>query len=394
MSSPIIDDGAVRVERGRIVDVGRFADVARGSARVDDLGEVVLLPGLINAHVHLELSDLSPGERPASFGAWVLRNMAARSVLGDRHATTIRAAALAGAAESLRFGVTCVGDVSRDCAITRPALRDGPLRVVSFGEVLALAQRRTLLDKRLALATDGSARSDSLSIGVSPHAPYTVEPDAYRACFAAAVAGGLPICTHLAETPDEAEFLATHTGSLRAIYDALGTWDDRVPLVTGGPIALAGRVGLLDHPTLLAHVNYASDAELDTLSRGRASVAYCPRTHAYFGHPPHRWRDMLARGINVCVGTDSRASSPDLNVVDDLRLVRRQSPDVESRTLWELVTTRAAGSLGRDDVGAIAVGIHADLVAFEAASADPLDEILKGGRLPRVTWVAGDRVDA
>src|SRR5207302_10539659 len=110
----------------------------------------------------------------------------------------------------------------------------------------------------------------------------------------------------------------------------------------------ANAIGLLDYPTVLAHVNYCDDVDLDLLARGRAGVVYTPRTHAYFGHPPHRWRDMLARGINVAVGTDSCASSPDLNLVDDLRLLHRLAPEVPAQTLWEMATIRGARAIGRE----------------------------------------------
>ena len=143
--------------------------------------------------------------------------------------------------------------------------------------------------------------------------------------------------------------------------------------------------------SLLAHVNYARDADLDLLAAGSASVVWCPRTHEYFGHPPHRWREMLDRGINVCVGTDSRASSPDLNVVDDLRLVHRQSPDVPIETLWEMVTTRAAHALHLGDVGAIAPRMRGDFVAFPARGDDPLRSIIESDVAPAAVFIGGER---
>ena len=153
----------------------------------------------------------------------------------------------------------------------------------------------------------------------------------------------------------------------------------------GGPIRFAQSLGLLDYePTLLAHVNYCDDAEMELLARGRASVVYCPRTHAYFGHPPHRWRAMLARGVNVAVGTDSTASSPDLNLVDDLRLLHRIAPEHPAEDLWRMATSRAAKALGCHDVGSLSPGGLADVVAFHAGSDDPLREILEEERLLRI----------
>ncbi len=151
-------------------------------------------------------------------------------------------------------------------------------------------------------------------------------------------------------------------------------------------------LGLLDYPTLLAHVNYCDDDELAILAGGKASVVYCPRTHEFFGHPPHRWRDMLARGINLAVGTDSCASSPDLNLVDDLRLLHRLAPEIPAAQLWEMATTRAARAIGFHDAGAIQPGGPADFVMFDCSTAGPLAEILERQVLPSSVWINGRRI--
>lgn len=393
MSSPLIDDGAVEFDAGRIVSVDRYDRTRFAGRDVTDLGDVVLLPGLVNAHTHLELSHARQGERPHSFGEWLLRIVSRRvSLSPDELRASVAAATAAGVGECLRFGVTTVGDITRDASLTRPTLAKSPLNVVSFGEVQALAQRRSLLEERVAATIDPTFANEHLSIGISPHAPYTVEPEAYRRCVAAARERSMPICTHLAESPEEAQFLANHTGPLRELWEQLGAWDDAVPRWSGSPVELARAVGLLDVAPLLAHVNYASEGDLDLLAASDASVVCCPRTHAYFGHAPHRWRDMIARGINVCIGTDSRASSPDLNLVDDLRLVHQHSPEVPVETLWEMVTTRASRALHRQDVGAIAAGMRADLVAFEIRGSDPLREILESSAVPRAVFIAGEPI--
>ena len=140
-------------------------------------------------------------------------------------------------------------------------------------------------------------------------------------------------------------------------------------------------------------MNYCDDDELALLARGRASVAYCPRTHRYFGHAPHRWRDMLAAGINVAVGTDSYASSPDLNLVDDLRLLHRIAPDVPAETIWSMATNRAAKAVGMESaIGTIAPGKAADFAAFAAPGDDPLMAVLENGaQRPSRVWVGGER---
>lgn len=392
MISPLIQDGCVVVRGDRIVEVGRTQDIK--PSRVDEEIDGVLVPGLINAHTHLELSDCWRGEPPTGgFAGWLVGMLQRTRISPEAMQSAVEHAISEGVRQCLRFGVTCVGDISRQCHLTRPLLSQSPLRVVSFGEVQAMAQRRGLLQERVATAVDPTYAGERLTIGLTPHAPYSVEPDGYRLCVEIAKERSLPLTTHLAETPNETPFLAGHQGPFKDLWDAWLTWDELVPRFEGGPIRLAKAVGLLDYPTLLAHMNYVDDAELTLLASSSASVVWCPRTHAYFDHPPHRWTDMLAAGINVCVGTDSCASSPDLNLLDDLRLICRTRPDVDVGLLWSLCTTRAAAALRLDrGNGTIGQGSVADLIAFNTHSSDPLREILETpDMLPNSVWIGGVR---
>lgn len=379
VTSPLIRDGGVVHDGARIIEVGRASELRRKhpDARPLDLGDCLLLPGLVNAHAHLELSDQVAGEPPARFIDWLRRIVGRTADVGEPE---VAAAFGEGLRQCVRFGVTTVGDVTRFPAVTRRLAVDARLvRIVSYGEVTAMGRRRELLEERLADVSAGGAASPKLTIGVSPHAPYSVEVPGYRR-----IAGlGVPVATHLAESPDEAAFLADLSGPFRELWDGLPWFDPHIPTFPGGPIRMAAAVGLLSRPSLLAHVNYCDDAELALLAASPASVVYCPRTHAYFGHPPHRWRAMLAAGINVAVGTDSTASSPDLNLVDDLRLLHRIAPDVPAETLWRMATLNGAVALERPEAGSLEPGKAADFVAFAVRTDDPLREVLEAdGRLP------------
>ncbi|HEY2586690.1 MAG TPA: amidohydrolase family protein [Tepidisphaeraceae bacterium] len=393
MEGPPIRDGAVVFERGVILDVGAARDIAArypGAAVADRSGET-LLPGLINAHTHLELSEFACEVPPASFVDWVLGLVPRGPMNLEAIRQSVARLVPIGIAQCLRFGVTCVGDISRHCTVSRPLLQNGPLRVVSYGEVLAMGQRRAFLDERIVMATDDRFESRWLRTAITPHAPYSVEMDGYRRCVEAARSRAMPIATHLAETPDEAPFLADHSGPFRRLWDALNAWDEDIPRWVGGPIRFAEAVGLLGYPrTLLAHVNYCDDTELEILARGRASVVYCPRTHAFFGHPPHRWRDMLARGINVAVGTDSCASSPDLNLADELRLLRRLAPDLSGDVIWKMATVNAAKAVDMEGrIGILRSGAFADFVLFPGVDERPLASILDQGTAAREVWIDG-----
>jgi len=400
MDRPIIRDAGVFCAAGRIIAVGPISEIRRSLPPHEELhlGHALLLPGLINAHVHLELSGCDSSDSPGgnSFGDWIRSLPQRTGRLTPEYPQRVAAAVEVGVQQCLRYGVTAVGDISAQPDITRPLLRHGPLRVVSFGEALGLAKARDRFDKSLTSAIDGEMASDHLRIGLSPHAPYTVDLQGYDECVRLAKQKQIPLATHLAETPDEETFLRSQQGLFRDLWNSLGTWADDVQTFDGPPIAFARAIGLLDVPTILAHVNYAADDHLSMLAAGQASVVYCPRTHAYFDHKPHRWREMLARGTNVAIGTDSCASSPNLNLVDDLRLLwRRHGHAVDSELLWSLVTINAARALQWDGrIGSITPGKLADFTAFSfVGDVDPLAAVLEDdSTLPLATWIAGRKV--
>ena len=175
ITQPPIKDGAIAVRDGRIEGIGPRQDFA--DADVEDLGDRIIMPGLINAHTHLELGYLKGTiDRPGDLVEWLLRIVASQhdmsqDQLRERTEISVRT----GVEESLAAGVTTVGDVSRFCALTRPLLCDGPLRVVSFGEVLGIGKGRLRVDRRLQAAGDRQHDSDFLITALSPHAPYSIE---------------------------------------------------------------------------------------------------------------------------------------------------------------------------------------------------------------------------
>lgn len=393
MDGPPVRDGAILFHRGVILEVGpgdRLAKAHRDAHLIERPDETIL-PGLINAHTHLELSEFACGRPAADFVDWLMRLVPCGPLDLKAIYESVARSVPIGVEQCLRFGVTCVGDISRHCTVSRPLLQNGPLRVVSYGEVQAMAQRRGLLEERLETAADQRFESEFLRTAITPHAPYSVEIEGYRRCLELARAQSMPLATHLAETPFESPFLETHSSRFRDLWESLGAWDDRVPRFTGGPVRFAASIGLLDYPrTLLAHVNYCDDDELKLLARGKASVVYCPRTHAYFNHPPHRWRDMLARGVNVALGTDSCASSPDLNLVDELRLLRQIAPEVPALDIWKMATVNAARAIDlHDRIGTLQRGAAADFVAFKVSGPKPLEQVLDSNLLPAAVWIGG-----
>ena len=364
------------------------------------LNDCLVTPGLINTHTHLELSLLQRDPTPPhSFVDW-LQTISARQPRHDpNHAARVIAATQTGIDQSLKFGVTCVGDISQQSHLTRNVLANNPIRAVSFGEVLGRGGLQHLFEQTFARAAQTSPAPDRLTPdrlrpGLSPHAPYTVDATGYQRCVELADQLQQQLCTHLAETREERQFLLDHTGPFRELWEKLGMWQNVTPPGVS-PIEFARRVGLFERHALFAHVNDITDGELDLLATSNASVVWCPRTHDYFGHPhrtgPHPWRLMLERGINVCVATDSVASAGDLDLLAELRLVRQQT-GLPATALIPLVTTRAARALRQPRSGSIAPGFLADLSAFHVGPQPTPDAAIEA-LLARPTVVHGVWVD-
>ena len=392
MAGPVIENGAVRIEGGIVRAVGRWGELS-GGGEVEDLGDAWLLPGFVNAHTHLELSCYAGKLAPQPFWSWIegLIELRRQPGAGARE----KAAIVDGATQSLLAGVTCVGDISRSGGQIA-ALAGISIRRVCFVELISGASPPGDPEELIETLDEAESAVEELTtLGVSPHALYSVAWNDLRRVVAIAGERDMPITMHAAETPEEIGWLRDGGG---AVSDFLARY--RLPNaaapIRGGVMELLHRAQMTRLRPLLAHGNYIDDAELGMLAETRCSVAYCPRTHQYFGHPEHRWREMLRRGINVVAATDSLASNPSLSVLEELRLLRRESPDVPADVLIGMGTARAAGALGIDRVcGTIAPGLSADFVMLEARQdrqSGELAVLLDSPTTIEGVWVTGSRV--
>jgi len=395
VDSPPIEGGAVVVEHGRITAVGRASDL-RGTDALD-YGDAVITPGFVNAHTHLELSSLAHQVPPTpDFIDWLRRLIAAMPPTTSNPSEqkeNIQTAVRTGVALSLAAGVTTIGDITRHPHWTREILAASEVRGVSFGEITAIGRGRHLLGERLASAASTEYQTERLRVGLSPHAPYSVEPDAMRACAERARVLALPLCIHAAETADEEEFTSRREGRFVDFLGELGVWDEEIRAAGCGSVELCRLTGLLGPRTVLAHANYVSDGEITQVANHGASVAYCPRTHHAFHHPAHRFRDMLEAGVNVCIATDSLASNPSLSILDELRFLRNAHRSLPSLELLAMGTRRGAQALGfADTVGTLTVGKAADLVVIPldpSQRIDAWDQILTSAAQPIQVYVDG-----
>lgn len=393
VAQPPIRNAYIALDGPRITAVGPATELSGCSPEwpATDLGDVMLLPGLINPHTHLELTCYLGSLPPGPFWGWLNQLMELRRAEGQLEREA--AAVTTGAWQSLRAGVTCVGDISRRNLAWRP-LKALPLRKVCYVELLSLADDPPRNPQELRAGVEEVVEDELLTVGITPHAPYTVPAEQIRAACRLAAELDRPWCLHWAETREEVAFLRGERGALPAFLEELLT-QCGVVSPRSAPAGLLGRCCGEAPPGLLAHGNYATDADLEYLARAGHSVVYCPRAHRYFGHTPHPYRRLQAAGVNVAVGTDSAASNEDLSILNELHFLYTEVAEpLPPARLLELATVNAARALGlAERIGSLTPGREADLVAFPCrrGDANPLASLVSEPQSPAGVWVRGER---
>ncbi len=406
VAGPPLRDAAVTISEGRIVAVGSPPrDVPS-----EDLGHAAIVPGLVNAHTHLEFSDLAgPIGRPGmGFVEWlgsVIEHRANLPPLGKgrsvkssdapAHQDTLIGSSIAqGLRESVRHGVTTIGEIAQPGG-NHNAYLASPCDGTIFLELIAPRVER--MEAALEAAGKHVIETRRWQPGLSPHAPYTVHPELLARAVDLSVAHAIPLAMHLAESPEEIEFLRDGRGPFREMLESRGAWDPTARPLGARPLdelrLLAGA-----HRALVIHGNYLDDEEIELLGRQRRQMAvvYCPRTHAWFGHARYPLEKLLAAGAIVALGTDSRASSPDLSLLAEMRHAARAFPAMNRATILELGTLGGARALGLDSqMGTLEPGKRANLTAValpEDAAADPHELLLDAAGAVVATWAHGNRV--
>jgi cytosine/adenosine deaminase-related metal-dependent hydrolase len=384
--------GAVLIDGPRIVAAGGPAAIGLpADAELRELPDAVVLPALVNTHCHLDLSHLGPRSFQGDFVRWLDEVRAERAADDETTARAVRR----GVELARAGGTALVGDIAgMGSEVPIRVLRAAGLGGVSFFEVFGVGRRQERAIRTLTEAARRPDRCDrGVRQGVQPHAPYSCGLDVY----VAAARLGLPVATHLAESPEELAFVGSATGPFVGLLKRLGVWDETVRARHVHPIDhLAEALGAA--PFVAAHVNYLEDRHLELLAGFKTTVAYCPRASAYFGHPRqdrprHRYREMLQAGVNVALGTDSLLclETPDrISVLDDMRFLY-QRDGTDPSTLLRIATVAGAVALGFDPtLVTLAPGPTAGLLAAACDPQDPVDplrQVLTRNDPP--TWVVG-----
>jgi cytosine/adenosine deaminase-related metal-dependent hydrolase len=348
----------------------RVVEVSGGRcpSEAEDLGDVALLPGLVNAHTHLEFSDCRQpiGAPGTTLPEWIGQVIAARS---ETTAEGKQAAIEQGMCESRAAGVRLIGEITTP-PCQYPTEPDDPQRVC-FAEVLGLSSQRG--EDRFGAAM--TFTGDDRSAGWSPHAPYSTSLALIDACIEQSRKQSRPLAMHVAESPAERELLTSASGPFADTLQKLEVWRDGLfPWGADPLLQLIQRLSLAPR-ALLVHGNDLRATEIEQIARNpQLTVVYCPRTHAFFGYQKHPVAELLKAHVRVALGTDSRASNPDLNLWREVQFLLRQRSDLPGQDVIRMATLNGADALGRSDIGRIEVGCRPGLGSV-ATAASKLAEV-------------------
>jgi cytosine/adenosine deaminase-related metal-dependent hydrolase len=392
MDGAPIDNGAVAVSGNKIVDVGKFDEIkTRNAGKIVDLGEQALLPGLINAHCHLDYTCVRGKIPPQkTFTDWIRAINAEKAKLSPKD---YLASINEGFAEARRFGTTTIANLTAFPDLVRQIT--SPIRTWWFaelidvrapdrvGEIVDLARRRTDSLRR-AIESLKCAQN----WGLAPHALFTASKNLYARCQEIAGRANVLLTTHLAESREEMEMFHDASGPLYEFMKNIGRpMDDcgsTTPLElflkirdSSTPNAFGARN---DNDWLIAHLNELTESDFELLerSKSRFHVVHSPRSHDYFKHSQFPFERLHSLGFNICLGTDSLASNENLSLFAEMRAFQKEFPRVSSEEILKMVTVNPAMALHQENViGRIRPGFCADLVAVQCSERDnPFEQIV------------------
>ena len=382
ISQPPIRDGWILTERGRIVAFGPSRPNDLPPSSEIDLGHVALLPSLVNAHTHLELSwmrDRIPSTH--DFPGWI-RDVIALQRSGPENDAAETTAIRAAIGEARATGTALVGDISNTLSSVAPLVAAGGPAVV-FHELIGFARERasavidSALGKQAARPVSGDVR-----YALAAHAPYSVSPALFQAIRAALGREPFARCSvHLGESAAEVDFLHDGSGPWRKLLKDLGAWDPSWEAPHCDPVEYLDRMGFIDQRVLVVHGVQFRERELSRLAATGATLVTCPRGNRLTGAGPPPIADFYESGVPVAIGTDSLASVPDLNLFNELAELRRLAPDVPASRLLESATLTGARALGfESDYGSLEAGKCASFiaVALPANVTDAVEHLVNG----------------
>jgi aminodeoxyfutalosine deaminase len=393
IAGPPIRDGTVVIDHSTIRWVGARHEAPPATHDIE-LGDALLLPGLVNTHIHLDLAALGDAVATREFFPWIRRLVALTSTLDP---SLLRDAARWAVRDQLRHGVTTMADTAPN-QHGFDAMREMGVRGIAFREVFGPADAQcdaALAHLERAVTVMRRDETSRVLVGVSPHAPYSVSDRLYRATATYARREALPVAVHIAESVAESSLITDGDGPFAHLLR-----DERgVPVSTRArsPIALLERTQILATRPLCIHAVHADAHDIAQLAAARASVAHCPCSNAWFGHGAAPVAAYRAAGVTVGLGTDSIASNDQVRLLVEARAAT--DPTLTPHDRIALATRGGAAALRLDDrIGVLQPGFAADLCAFAvtdptACDADPAAYLLEQASRDRARFVMVAGID-
>jgi cytosine/adenosine deaminase-related metal-dependent hydrolase len=385
ISQPPIENGAVAIFEKKISAVGSWSDLKSkfSSEEIFDLGEVILLPGLVNAHCHLDYTDMA-GQLPPpkNFTDWIPLILAAKSAWSF---SDYARSWLNGAKMLLKTGTTTVADIEAVPDLLPEIWDATPLRIFSFLEMTGIrAQNKPSEILREAREKIESLSHERCRASLSPHAPYSTLPELLRLSAKAARQKKMRLTTHVAESAEEFEMFAHSRGKM---FDWMQrNHRDNSDCGLGSPVQHLERTGILRANFLAVHANYLDEKDVALLAKRKASVVHCPRSHAYFRHEPFPLEKLSKAKVNICLGTDSLSTvnkngkqKLELNMFEEMRIFTQTNPKISAEQVLRMATVNGARALDlTGQVGELSENACADLIAipFDGKVADIYEAIL------------------
>jgi cytosine/adenosine deaminase-related metal-dependent hydrolase len=382
-----IENGAVAVSGNRIVDVGRFDDIkTRNAGETVDLGEQVLLPGLINAHCHLDYTCLRGKIPPQkSFTDWIRAINAEKSELSPND---YLASINNGFEEAKRFGTTAIANLTAFPELISEV--QTPIRMCWFPELIdirAPERANELVDSAIESIGRGA------TWGLAPHALFTASKDVFRRCEEIAQQKHVLLTTHLAESREEMEMFRDASGPLYEFIKSNGRPMDDCGNETPLELFVGAPGGRALPPWIVAHLNELTEKDFEVLERTNSKfhVVHCPRSHNYFGHSPFAFDRLRSLGFNICLGTDSLASNESLSMFAEMRAFQKEFPSVSAEEILQMATVNPARAVRCENaLGQIQPGFGADLIAVPCSGSTDVFQQIIAFDAP-VSWMsAGD----
>jgi aminodeoxyfutalosine deaminase len=411
ISAELIENGAVVIDGNKIKSVGTLAEVREKfpETEIEDFGESAILPGFVNAHSHLEITAMRGylDDVEADFYSWLMKLTKGRAEYLTEE--DVKNAAVFGALEGVRAGVTCFGDIGRMGFAGFEALKQNDLRGIVFQETEFSPDDKTagddfekLKDRFLALK---KTETDLVKAGISPHAPYTVGRKLFEKITDYALTENIKISVHAAESLQEKDLLESGTGFFADVYKNYGfQWSSP----NCSPIEYLDNIGVLKAKPLLAHCINVSDSDIALIEKSNSRIAHCPKSNAKFGHGIAPLEKFLDAKIAVGFGSDSVASNNTCDILEEARfatLLARTKSDkkrfLSAKEIIETATFGGARSLGLGgEIGTIEAGKQADIcvLSLDNAAQMPVNDVYSAvlfasnARDVLLTMVAGKEV--